>query len=219
MKWLLSILVIANLGLWLGQSLNEVPGTAKQPLHAPLMADKIQMLTPEEVEALPKTGEVEGTPKPEEIYACYEWGSFSNHDLKQAQQVLSQQSVTATLEQKSTGEAARYWVYIPPLPSFQAALEKVVELKALGVEISFIIQEPPLRNAISLGVFKDERLATKLLEQLKRRGVVTAQKGVRNQEKGRTSLLINNMSAEMAIELSKMGARFPGSELKQINCQ
>lgn len=219
MKWLLSILLIVNLGLWLGSSLHEAPAGAKSPLHAPLMADKIKMLTPEEVEALPKTGEVEGTPKPEEIYACYEWGSFSAHDLKEAQQVLGQQSVTATLEQKSTGEDARYWVFIPPLPTFQAALEKVVELKALGVEISFIIQEPPLRNAISLGVFKDERLATKLLEQLKRRGVVTAQKGVRNQEKGRSSLIINNMSADMAIELSKMGARFPGSELKQINCQ
>ncbi|MCB5188166.1 SPOR domain-containing protein [Methylobacillus caricis] len=219
MKWLMGILVALNIGLLGWLALTNAPEQPQQPLHQPLQPEKIKLLMPEEVEALPRIGEAEGTPKPEEVYGCYEWGSFSEASLKQAQDILLQNSLIASVEQKTSRETMRYWVYIPPLPSVQAAQDKVVELKALGVDVSFIIQEAPWKNAISLGVFKDERLATKLLEQLQQRGVVSAQKGIRNQEKGRSSLLINNMSAEMAIELNKLGASFPGSELKQVICQ
>ncbi|MCB5189128.1 SPOR domain-containing protein [Methylobacillus arboreus] len=219
MKWVLGSLLLLNIALWAGFSLFQPQQAPNQHLHEPLSAEQIKLLTPEEVEALPKTGEVPGTPKPDEVYACYEWGSFSADGLQRAQAILNQHSLVATVQQKTTQEALRYWVYIPPLPSLQAAQDKVTELKALGVDVSFIIQEVPWRNAISLGVFKDERLATKLLEQLQSRGVQSAQKGVRNQEKGRVSLIINDMSAEMAIELNKQGASFPGSELKQVICQ
>ncbi|MCB5183597.1 SPOR domain-containing protein [Methylobacillus gramineus] len=219
MKWLMGALLVLNIGFFSWFALSKAPEQPQQPLHQPLQPEKIKLLIPEEVEALPKIGEVEGSPKPDEVYGCYEWGSFAEQSLKQAQNILVQNSLIATVEQKTSRETMRYWVYIPPLPSAQAAQDKVVELKALGVDVSFIIQEAPWRNAISLGVFKDERLATKLLEQLKQRGVVSAQKGIRNQEKGRSSLLINNMSSEMAIELNKLGASFPGSELKQVICQ
>ena len=79
--------------------------------------------------------------------------------------------------------------------------------------------EPQWRYAISLGVFKDEQLAAKLLEDLKKKGVVSAVKGVRNQEQGQTSLLISNMSLDKVVEIDKLKPDFPGSELKQVTCQ
>lgn len=218
MKWVLGGLLVLNFGIWGGVSWYQSQQVPNQNLHEPLSADKIKLLSQEEVEALPKVPQV-GEMQSEEAYACYEWGSFSAVGLQRAQAILSQHSLMATVQQKTMQEALRYWVYIPPLPSAQAAQDRLAELKALGVEVSFIIQEAPWRNAISLGVFKDERLANKLLEQLQRQGVRSVQKGIRNQEKGRASLLINNMSAEMAAELGKQGANFPGSELKQVICQ
>ncbi|ABE50346.1 MULTISPECIES: SPOR domain-containing protein [Methylobacillus] len=218
MKWVVGGLLLLNLGMWVSVSWFQSPPAAKAHVHEPLDADKIKLLTQDEVEALPKAVESGGTLQ-NEAYACYEWGSFSAEGLQRAQAILNQHSLIATVQQKTIQEALRYWVYIPPLPSLQAAQSKVEELKALGVDVSFIIQEAPWRHAISLGVFKDERLANKLLEQLQRQGVRSVQKGVRNQEKGRVSLLINDMSAEMATELIKQSANFPGSELKQVICQ
>jgi hypothetical protein len=81
------------------------------------------------------------------------------------------------------------------------------------------VQDQQSRNAISLGVFKDEQLATKLLDDLKSKGVVSAVKGVRNQESGRSSLYISNMSSELVPEIEKLQPEYPGSELKQVNCQ
>lgn len=218
MKWLLSGLLLLNLIALIGLGWYQPTASSNEPIHEPLSADKIKLLSQDDVDAMPKVS-ASGDTVVDEVYACYEWGSFSAAGLQRAQAILGQHSLVATVQQKTMQEALRYWVYIPPLSSLQAAQTKVAELKALGVEVSFIIQEAPWRNAISFGVFKDERLANKLLEQLQRQGVRTAQKGVRNQEKGRASLLINDMSAEMAGELSKQGANFPGSELKQVICQ
>ncbi|MDX9950790.1 MAG: SPOR domain-containing protein, partial [Methylophilaceae bacterium] len=82
-----------------------------------------------------------------------------------------------------------------------------------------VVQDQQSANVISLGVFKDEQLATKLLEDLKSRGVNNAVKGVRNQEQGRSSLYISNMSSELVPELESLQAEFPGSELKLVTCQ
>src|SRR5450830_1152822 len=92
-------------------------------------------------------------------------------------------------------------------------------LTNFGVQESFIVKEPQWRNAISLGVFKDEQLAAKLLEDLKARGVRSAVKGVRNNEKSQASLLVNHVSPEMASEINKLKPDFAGSELKPVSCQ
>ncbi|SNR95857.1 hypothetical protein SAMN05192560_1952 [Methylobacillus rhizosphaerae] len=219
MKWLLGILLLLNMGLWVGFHNHHVETMPQHGLHAPLSPEKIKLLTSEEIEALPAGSETTGMPGSDKAYACYEWGSFDANSVKRAQAILARNSLMATMQQKTMQETLQYWVYIPPLPSRQAAQDKIRELKAQGVDVSVIMQDAPWRNAISLGVFKDERLATKLLEQLQDRGVALVQKAIRNQEKGRVSLRINDMSAEMVVELNKQGEHFPGSELKQVNCQ
>ena len=123
------------------------------------------------------------------------------------------------MKQLTSIESVRYWIYVPPLKSTVAAQAKQSELANLGVQDTFIVQEPQWRNAISIGVFKDEQLASKLLEDLKTRGVRSAVKGVRNNEKSQASLLINHVSPEMASEIDKLKPDFAGSELKPVSCQ
>jgi hypothetical protein len=151
--------------------------------------------------------------------SCYEWGSFSEASLQKARSVLAKYSLDATVKQQTSQEATRYWVYIPPLKSAEAVQVKVDQLHARGIEDFFVVQEPQWHNAISLGVFKDEQLAAKLLEELKSKGVVSAVKGVRNQEKGQASLFISHMTSDAAAEIEKLKPDFPGSELKQATCQ
>jgi hypothetical protein len=49
--------------------------------------------------------------------------------------------------------------------------------------------------------------------------VATAEKGVRNQEAGQASLLINQMGAAAAADIKKLKPDFPGSELKIVGCE
>ncbi|MEO8419325.1 MAG: hypothetical protein ABI475_11440 [Methylophilaceae bacterium] len=187
-----------------------------------MQPDKIKLLTPAEIEALPappEAADAQPLAAAPVQYGCYEWGSFSTASLPRARNILAKFSLNSAVKQKTSQEATRWWVYIPRQQSLQTAQAKVEELRKLGVQESFVILELQWRYAISLGVFKDEQLATKLLDELKARGVVSAVKGMRNQESGRASLLIDQMSSVMASEIDKLKPDFPGSELKQVTCQ
>ena len=224
MKLLVWVLVLLNVLLFAYFNLPAHDTRVNLVSHKPIEPEKIRLLSEDEVNAMPRKAvdapqaqTVAAAPPPQ--FACYEWGSFSVKNLPRARNILTKFSVEFTTRQQSTQDTARWWIYIPRLPSSQAAQAKVAELKALGIEDMFVVQEPQWKNAISFGVFKDEQLATKLLDELKAKGVVSAVKGVRNQEKGQASLLINKMSSDVAIEIDRLKPDFPGSELKQVSCQ
>jgi hypothetical protein len=231
MKWIVWLLVMVNVLLLAYFNLDLSQPPRVQINHQPLMANKIKLLTPEQIEALPlKPSEVEvkeiaavappAAAAPVQVQVvCYEWGSFSAAGLRKARAILAGYALDVKAKKQSPQEATRYWVYIPRLKSAEAAQAVAEELRALGIEDIFVVQESQWRNAISLGVFKDEQLAAKLLEEVKSKGVVSAVKAVRNQEKGRTSLFISNMSSDTAAEIEKLKPDFPGSELKQATCQ
>lgn len=211
--WILLVLNIALLAYF------NVDGSAPVPQagHASLHPEKIKLLTAAEITQLPK--KPAAAPAPAVQYGCYEWGSFSTDSLARAQEALAGFTLSATVQQQNPQEATRFWVYIPRHANLSAAQAALSELHGLGIQDSYIVLEPQWRYAISLGVFKDEQLATKLLEEVRGRGATSAVKGVRNQEKGQASLLIGNMSTDMAAELEKLKPSFPGSELKQVTCQ
>jgi sporulation related protein len=223
MKWIVWLLVIVNVLLLAYFDLDLSTTTPAPASHQPIQPEKLKLLTPEEIEALPKKESeakaIEAVAYVAPTVACYEWGSFSATNLRRARSVLDKYSLTAAIRQQTSQESTRYWVYIPRLKSAEAAQAKAEELRALGIEDIFVVQEPQWHNAISFGVFKDEQLAAKLLEELKSKGVVTAVKGVRNQEKGQASLFISTMSSDTAAEIEKLKPDFPGSELKQATCQ
>ncbi|CAG0989575.1 hypothetical protein MTYP_02210 [Methylophilaceae bacterium] len=221
MKWIFWLLLVGNALLLAYFNLPMQSTVDLQIAQEPLYPEKIKLLTQEEIETLPRR-----VPEPEVLeaapvvsHACYEWGSFSRAKLASARKFLSRYALETTVQQQTSAESTRYWVYIPRLPSAAAAQAKAEELLSLGVEEIFVVQEQQFRNAISLGVFKDEQLAAKLLEELKSKGVDTAIKGVRNQESGRASLYISNMSMDIVAEIEKLNPEYPGSELKQVNCQ
>lgn len=223
MKWVVWGLLLINALLVAYFNLATSPSAGVKATHQAMQPEKIKLLTPAEIEALPKKSSEAADAQPQAAapvqYSCYEWGSFSTASLPRARNILAKFSLNSAVKQKTSQEATRYWVYIPRQRSLQMAQARVEELRKLGVQESFVILEPQWRYAISLGVFKDEQLATKLLDELKGRGVVSAVKGMRNQESGRASLLIDQMSSDMASEIDKLKPDFPGSELKQVACQ
>ena len=233
MKWVIVFLILLNVGIL---ACFKISQASQGILHArppSLQPEKIKLLTPQQVEALPKKSSTDTSAnaiQPMAISqpvtgACYEWGNFSARNLPRARAILAKfsldtQSAINVIAQQQTPQAStRYWVYIPRRPSLQAANAKMDELRRLGIDDIFVVQEPQWRYAISLGVFKDEQLASKRLEDVKSRGVVSAVKAVRNQEQDQSSLIINNMAADTAAEIEKLKPDFPGSEIKQVTCQ
>ena len=64
-----------------------------------------------------------------------------------------------------------WWVFIPPQASRPAAFGKAIELKDLGVEDYFVVQdEGEHRWALSLGIFRTEEAAQARLSALQEKG-------------------------------------------------
>ena len=224
MKWVVWLLLLLNVVLLgyfrLGMQQHAEPLAG----HEAIAPDNLKIISPEELAQLPKKEqppppEPTPPPPPSPPVSCYEWGSFAVADTTRAKAALDQLGLTATAKSQTPQEAVRYWVYIPPRKSMEEAQAKVEEIKALGVEESYIIEEPKWRYAISLGVFRDGALATKFVEELRSRGVKSAVKGQRNHEGGQTGFTITSVTPDQAEMIGKLKPDFPGSELKQVDCQ
>lgn len=228
-KWLFWLLVVVNVGLFgyfeLSKPLNSGTASGHESMHP----EKMRLLTPRQLEALPKSAPVstpmeqpateQPAPQALEQLSCYEWGSFPSRRLARARGVVDRFGLDAKVQVIANQEAIRYWVYIPPLASFQEAQTRNDALRSLGIADTFIVQDAQWKNAISFGVFKDEALATRLAEDMRNRGVTDVVKAVRNKEGRQFVLLVKNISSNAAEEIRKLKPDFPYSELKQVTCQ
>lgn len=223
MKWLFWLLLALNVGLFGYFELSKPLDSGTQAGHESIQPEKMQVLTPQQVETMPKPAAAISAEPPVsqalEQLSCYEWGSFPGKRIGRARDVVDRLGLDAQVQVIANQEAIRYWVYIPPLKSFQEAQARNEALHRLGIENTFIVQDAQWKNAISFGVFKDEALATRLAEAMRSRGVTDVTKTVRNQEGKQFVLAIRNISDVTAEEIQRLKPDFPYSELKRVECQ
>lgn len=152
---------------------------------------------------------------------CYEWSSFNSARVNEAVNLAQQLNIKTQVGQTVYGpENIRYWIYKPPMASVEAAQSKADELLNLGVEDFLIVQDDPKwRNAISFGVFRDEKLADKLMEDLKAKGVRLLMKSTRNGGQGQSVIKLQHVNAQQFSGLQKAQSQFPDAVLKEIPCQ
>lgn len=152
-------------------------------------------------------------PAPEPL-ACVEWGSFGPQDAARAEQRLEALALGARLAQFRGDESAGWWVFIPPQPSRAAAQKKAAELKNLGVEDYFVVQDDgKLRWSLSLGVFRTEEAARARLEALRARGVRSAQVGRRETRVPKVWFQVRSVDAALQSRLQEMARDFEGATL------
>ncbi|MDJ0863028.1 MAG: SPOR domain-containing protein [Gammaproteobacteria bacterium] len=65
---------------------------------------------------------------------------------------------------------SRYWVYLPPLETVEQARAVLRRLKDDGLQDYIRVMRGPMRNAISLGLFKQRDSAERRLAQLRAKG-------------------------------------------------
>lgn len=204
---------------------SEPPSTDAKPVE-PNKAMTTKNVETKPVEAKPnesKSAEKPAPAKPAEPHpvtaaACYEWSSFNTARLNEALSLTQQLNIKShTNLIGSPQDNVRYWIYKPPLPTAEAAQVKADELRKLGVEDFFIVQDDPKwRNAISFGVFRDEKLADKLMLDLKNKGVKLLIKATRNG--GQAVIKLQQVSPQQFASLQKARSQFPDAVLKEMPC-
>ena len=217
------VLLLANLALytWLRYG---APEAEPVPLSRQIAPEKLKVVAPA---GLPPVSAVTKPPAPAPAPAaapaspaasgaCVEWGSFTIADAARAEQALEPLALGPRLAQRRTEEQAGWWVFIPPQGNRQSALRKAAELKQLGVEEYFIVQEEgPLRWALSLGVFRTEESAQARLAALRDQGVRTARVGARDTTVPKVWLQVKGVDAPLQARLKEIARQVEGSELKE----
>jgi len=216
------VLLLANLALyaWLRYGASETVEPA--PLARQIAPDKLKVVAPSSlppVTALtkPPASAPAPTPAPAATASlpCMEWGSFTLADATRAEQALEPLALGTRLAQRRTEEHAGWWVFIPPQGNRQLALRKAAELKQLGVEEYFIVQEEgALRWALSLGVFRTEESAQARLAALRGQGVRTARIGARDTTVPKIWLQVKSVDAALQARLKEIARQVEGSELR-----
>jgi len=219
------LLVLANVAFfaWARFVAGGGSGADPAPLSRQIAPEKIRVVPPEELARL-SSSKPAPTPTPAPVSVapapklkCLEWGSFSPADAVRAGKALEPLALGERLAERRTEETAGWWVYIPP-PNGHArrgALRKAGELKKLGVQDFFVVQEEGAnRWAISLGVFRSEEAAQSRLSALRGQGVRTARVGPRESHVQKVWLQIKDADAALETRLQSLARQFEGSELR-----
>ncbi len=211
MKALFLLLLLANLAFY-AYSQGYFPpasGADDAALRAPLNAEKIRVLSVTQVASLPK---VKSAAK---FSSCLEWGGIAPADEQRAEQALQSLALGDRISQRRQDESASWWVFVPPQGSKSLADKKLGELKRLGVEDFFMIQdEGKWRYAISLGVFSSQDGANKHLDALRAMGVRTAQAALRESASQKVYLQIRDGGDAAVARVNEIKPGYPGTEIK-----
>jgi hypothetical protein len=212
------VLVLANLAFfaWSRYGTPDAPNVAPQSRQ--VEPDKLRIIAPKDLP--PPVAVKKEKPVPvlaaAPATACLEWGSFTLIDAPRAAQALEPLALGERVAQKRTEEVAGWWVFMPPQGSRQNALRKATELRNLGIDEFFIVQdEGEHRWALSLGVFRSEEAAQARLAALRTQGVRSARVGARETVVPKIWLQVKGVDAPLQARLKEIASQVEGSELRE----
>lgn len=106
-----------------------------------------------------------------EAGACFTVGPFDEAGgAERARQRLQELGLTPEQRVISEEEVYGYQVLLPPFADRAAALEATRELARKGIQEYFVVTDPERENAVSLGLFRQQRFATRHSEYLRELG-------------------------------------------------
>jgi hypothetical protein len=214
MRAVFLLLVAANLALFAWSHYYAAPDGAAdpEPQRRQVNPAGIRLLAGSELAGLPVLKPKAVT---EAAGSCVEWGGFSVAEAPRAEQALEPLALGARLAQRRSEETAGWWVFIPAQVNRAAALKKTAELKALGIDDYFIIQdEGKMRWAVSLGIFSSEEAARSRLESLRAKGVRSAQTGERDTQVAKIWFQVRGADAALRGKLKQLAQGLPGTEIR-----
>ena len=218
MKVLVWLLLLINILIVLVFNADLVlPNNVAQPRRE-IEPQKIQLLSVQELADLAKNNSTENAqptsaPTPLAQASCYEWGEFTALNITNVQATLDKLQIPTSIQ--TTPPINRFWISLAPTND---AAKELATLKAKGVATAVVVQEAKWKNAISFGLFEDEKLALQLLAVLQAKGVKNVLKTLRTEEKDTANLLLNKPSDVQISAVKQLQAQFPETHLNKVAC-
>ena len=124
---------------------------------------------PAKSEPEPKPARKSGGSK---LAVCYSLGPFeAQAQVKSISAKLLDLGATAEDRVEKLRVPIGYWVYLPRFDSWNDARRKVMDLEKKGMTDIFIMGRGRMKNAVSLGLYKEEESAKSRMEKIKAFGV------------------------------------------------
>lgn len=188
MKGLFAFLLLLNIGMFMwGSWYKPPPPGAVHEARAPVNVDKMRLLS--ESVITPQVPSPAGKPSSEDLAmlrtarVCFALGPFSTLvSTGAAAETLKNLDIDHERRVNITKRIASYRVFLPPLRSRRDAEDKRRQLTRLGFRDHYIIEEPGMENAISLGVFSVKQNAWALARRLADEGISAKQETVYHTE-------------------------------------
>jgi hypothetical protein len=222
------LLLAANIGVfaWLRYLSPPDPAIDARPLTREIEPQKLRVVSerelarkpapparPKPAAAAPRAVPAEAPRAPATI-ACLEWGSFSPADASRAAKELDALNLGARLAQVRGEETASWWVHMPPQGNRASAAKKAAELRKLGVQDFFVVQEAgPAQWALSLGVFSTAEAAKAHLAALQEKGVKSALISPRETRVPKVWFQVRDVEASLQARLAELAKAFEGATL------
>lgn len=188
------------------------PAPATEPEAAPKAVDE-KVENKDEDKAAEKVVEKAAEKPAAEAVAPQACVVFAGLSVDQARELTARIAKAGTgfkLSETRSDAPSSWWVNIPAQGSREGADKKAAELRRLGVDDLFIMQDPgPNQFAVSLGLYKSEAAATRLLEALKEKGVRSAQITARGA--GVTRIEVRGPGDSLATLASDLSERLRGA--------
>lgn len=220
MRALLLILLLANLVLWAYQQswLGQMPPTGREPgrITQQIQPEAIRVLSEADLKQLrerTKEGST-GAERKDVPMACVEFGDFAADAAERVQARLEAMNLGVRLATISIEIPGWYMVYVPPLKTRAEADRTADELRGRGVRDLMVIEDnSALRNAISLGQFKDQDLALRHQSDLERRGIKGVRVSVRSGGGTATRFRIKSPDATQVQQMTALQKEFAGTRI------
>jgi cell division septation protein DedD len=186
MRVIFGVLLLLNVALLMwGEWYAHEPAKAEPSARPPVNADRIRLLT-ELATGTPapiaRSGPAAAKAPPTN-QLCASLGPFMNSADADVAEGQVARAGFGDVQRRSVGrDVAAYRVYLPPLPTRQAAERKRAQLAQLGFREHYILDEPGRENAISLGVFSLAQNAHALIQNLAKKGINAKQETLHNTE-------------------------------------
>lgn len=149
---------------------------------------------------------------------CLRWSGLTAELAEQARGRIKALGLSAT--EIGGSENAKVWVYIPPLATHEAALEKARQLKEMGVEDYFVVNDGKRwQNSVSLGLFSTREAGERRLAELRAKGVRSAVLRDKDDTLKPLTFHLKNVSAQDRQKLEKSGGKLASVPLREVACK
>ena len=146
----------------------------------------------------------------EKLLACVDIGNFDPNEARSFRARLAAAKLRSVASQRSVQEVASYMVYIAAENGREGADRRAAELRRLGLSDFYIMPESsPMRDTISLGLFKTEAAAKAYIGQLISKGVRSARIVERTASTNKVAFRLRNLNAADQAGFAGLAAAFP----------